>query len=32
VCRAFDMAQALWVNLHYLSCASGVGLSPRKPE
>jgi hypothetical protein len=31
VCRAHDMAQALWVNLHYLSCASGVGM-PRKPE
>jgi hypothetical protein len=26
VCRSFDMTQALWVNLHYLSCGSGVGM------
>jgi hypothetical protein len=32
VCRAFDMAQALWMNLHYLSCTSGVGRSPRKSK
>jgi hypothetical protein len=29
VCRVFDMTQALRMNLHYLSCSSGVGM-PRK--
>jgi hypothetical protein len=30
--RSFDMTQALWINLHYLSCGSGVGMPKRRRE
>jgi len=32
VAAAYDAAHRLFIELHYLSCTSGVGLSPRKPE
>jgi hypothetical protein len=31
VCEAYDAVHKLSVTLHYLSCTSGVGLSPKKP-
>jgi len=32
VAEAYDAVQKLSVTLHYMSCTSGVGLSPRKPK
>jgi hypothetical protein len=32
VAEAYDAIHKLNVSLHYLSCSSGVGRSPRKPE
>jgi hypothetical protein len=32
VAAAYDAAHRLFIELHYLSCTSGIGLSPGKPE
>ena len=32
VAAAYDAARRLFIDLHYMSCTSGVGLSPRKSE
>jgi hypothetical protein len=32
VAAAYDAAHRLFIELHYMSCAGGVGRSPTKPE
>jgi len=32
VCEAYDAVHKLSVTLHYLSCSTGVGLSPKKSK